>query len=232
MTTMTLPQPLPAIPWRCNGGINPLIRTEEELADCCETEAEFKEAIRWMKIHLECHHKVTSGELMLATPAEICKRYRESLSMSRRPEILPGITTAAQLLAKHGNLHCLAECDSIRDLQRCFALMGNVNEFNTSRVSVAFGRFNRVAYYSVDNPNTGRDAFTYEIGKECSEVVYITFRCLYLTKVLTPDWRHFVEYTPDDFQSDCRILARATRADESDCVEADEHRVKWRLWWD
>lgn len=233
MLTLSEPKLIPQCHWLCNGGINPLIRTEQDLGIASRDDADFLEGVRYMRIHLECFHKLNAGDLALASTSEVCRKYFELRDRPPRREIgNTGCFSTAQLLAKHGNTDCRAQCANLRDLLACFKLMGSYNNFEDDKSSLVFERFNRLSYFGETNPNTGIDAFQYHFGWEGSHVVYIRYRNRYLNSVLTADWRHYEEYTSEQFTSDCERLGRNVDADECDLSDEDEASPEFRLWWD
>lgn len=235
----TGPVPKPAR-WMCNGSINPLIRSVMQLKEICTDDADWREAVRCLDIQLSCYGQypsVYTPELTETQLRDIAQRWLEWRATpfwkrSGKEEIAPGMRTTAQLLSKHGNLHCRAECCDIDDICRCFELAGSYNDFDSNLAIREFRRFNLGQYYSNDNPNTGSDAFHYHFGWEGSLVVYIDARFYLGLKTLSRDWKHWTECDPDTFAAMCRDLGKRTRADESDLSEDHKDSRTWRLWWD
>lgn len=225
--------------WRCNGTINPLIREYPQL--CKIAGPELPEALRWCSIAMECYYH--EGKSL--TPEEAAKLtnqqgaalfyswYQHSHRLiNRGPEIMPGIQTTAQLLAKHGNLYCLAECVDCIDLCKAISLTRGYNDFDPQAVSLEFGRFNLARIYPTDNPNAGRDAFKYYYGCECSAVIYIEANFRYGLRVMDRAWQHWTELDPQTFGVMVKELGRRCRADECNQSEETECSATWRLWWD
>jgi hypothetical protein len=218
--------------WRCNGSINPLIRSVEQLR--AVSGEEFREAARWCATSLQQDTQDWSRRSSSELEAVVQKFFERRVEprWQRAREILPRVRSAAQFLAKHGNTDCRAQCEDLADLLTCFALVGSYNFFDATIGAAAFHRFNRAQFFSENNPNTGRDAFTYSFGWEGSHAVYIRLILTFGVKVLSPDWRHWQHYTAEDFKRDCQRLARESSADESGLFESDETVQTWRLWWD
>lgn len=221
--------------WVCNGSINPLLRTVEQLKQAAGEN--FPEAVRWLSMRLPddpCAYPSKAH-----TDVQLDEIAARGLEVTRTPvwrrdnrAILPGIFTTAQMLAKRGNLDCRALCADIHDLTACFDLMGSYNNFDACAAGAAFHKFNKAQYYGPDNCNTGHDAYRYWFGWEGSHVVYIQALFLGKYRVLTPDWLHEHDLLKADFVALCQSLARQTEADESDEDSHSDNCITWRLWWD
>jgi hypothetical protein len=156
----------------------------------------------------------------------------KSPSWQRRAPLIGNAHTTAQLLAKHGNLDCRAQCVDIADLLACFRLMGSYNGFEHDKAAREFQAFNRAQYYSDNNCNNGTDAFTYFYGWEGSHVVYIRAVFYNRFRVLSPDWKTEEDMSREDFGVACSLLGKHTDADENDQSSESDNSVTWRLWWD
>ena len=223
--------------WMTNGSINPLIRTWEEVRHYGEQWTEISR-IAAINAGIKTSWPWNPTEAEAKATFEAYRNRKSEPGWQRGDGILPGIHTTAQLLAKHGNTACLAQCQDIRDLCECLKLTGSYNGFDDDKSIAAFVEFNRARFYGNDNCNTGRDAYEYHFGWEGSHVVYIEYRAYGgEMNVLTPGWRGYYKMDSDRFKAHCQELAIQTNADESDCVEdVPSSRAgsscKWRLWWD
>ena len=219
--------------WRCNGSINSLIRNFVQLKKITQTEKELNEAIRWMKIELECFFKLKNLSHDDQTIAEI---YFENKSLPRWKlkgmEILPGLRTVAQVLAKKGNQDCLAKCNDFEDLIYCLELVGDYNEFNSSETIQNLKNFNKKIYYNENNLNNGKDLFDYWFGWEGSHVFYVGFNHQYHKFALAPDYQNYYPYPVTEFEIDCGILAKNINANEFEFTEQNDTVTKSRFWFD
>lgn len=227
--------------WLCNGSINPLIRHYLQLKVIAG--ANLSQAICYASVEMECYfHEgkaFTQEQIEQMTDAEKAavfyawqQRKRAPAWKRRKPILQDGSyepRTAAQLLARHGNLECRAKCEDIEDLCASLRFTHSYNDFDASEVASAFERFNLERYYENANPNAGRDIFTYFYGWEGSSVIYIQSRFTYRILALSQDWKRWTELTKSTFGSLVQTLAERTKADECDCREDGE---LWRLWWD
>ena len=76
--------------------------------------------------------------------------------------------------------------------------------------------------YGPGNPNTGEPSHTYEVGRECSRVVYL-------------DWPR--AYAPNDFdwpalEARLREIGEEAGADEYGPEEDGAFGFRYRFWWD
>jgi hypothetical protein len=216
-------KPVPPLNWRCNGGINPLIRTFEQFTQVAGSE--LHEALRWALIGVQSRGV---PETAIGTPAMLFAAYRK-LDKPAHQELLPGISSPGQYLAKHGNLQCRAQCADLEDLLQCFRLVGSYNGWEHDKGIAAFRVFHAYRYLNADNPNNGGDAFTYHFGWEGSHVVYIEPANHWYggLQILDESWSRYREVSREEFAHRCRALGRRCNADESDACEDG-----WRLWWD
>ena len=130
-------KPIEGISWRCNGGINPLILNHEQLVAIAGDE--LNEAMRWVRIHCECFHVSVEPD---ATPQAIFAAYRASRHRYGKPGgYLPGISTVAQFVAKHGGTDSRPKCACLDDLLCCFDLCGSYNGFDADVAKRTFEAF-------------------------------------------------------------------------------------------
>lgn len=245
MTTATLSKPLPRTgnveigSWLCNGSINPLIRDYRKLEQ--HAKEDLNKALWYCAIELEVyfHEKAHSQEEIAAMSPQLKAglfyhwyQVKHAPSWKRRPQIVPGIFTPAQFLAKHGNLDCRAKCDDFSDLCAALNLVQSFNEFNAPAVAREFDRFNLSRYFLQDNPNTGRDAWEYYLGWEGTLAIYISAVFHYPLFVLDRAWEHWTQCDRETFGDMVKALARATKADECGRAGTSDTIVTWRLWWD
>ena len=229
--------------WLCNGGIDPLITSVAQLMKVCNSYTEipaqdYREAVRYAAIHMEAithlppmweHGKrndCTSPEL-----DAIAMRYFDEIRVpgwKRARPIMKDTWTTAQLLAKHGNTSCLAQCEDVEDLIQAIRLAGSYNGFEAELAITGFRSFNRAQFYNAKNPNNGRDLFTYEFGWEGSLVIYVSFNPQYGRKLL-PGWRDWCDLPPSEFIADCGQLGRALNADESSLQNNTGIECQWRF---
>src|SRR5262245_61077777 len=124
----------------CQGSLNPLIRSVQQLRQIVGSDGEFREAARQCAIHL----KRNTENWSLRPDSELCGVVQEFLnhraepSWKRRQELLPGARTTAQLLATHGNTECRAHCEDLQDLLVCLRLVGDCDFFVPSKAVSAF----------------------------------------------------------------------------------------------
>lgn len=242
MSTTALPKtgPVEFKGWLCNGSIYPLIRDYEQLKAIAG--ADISRAICYVSIELACHfhegESLTPQQCAALSDSQRCALFASWLQHKRQPSWrrLPPILkagdyeprTTAQLLARHGNLHCQAECCDIQDLCAALRYTQGYNDFDPFLVAMAFERFNVGRYYTNHNPNSGRDCFTYFYGWEGSSVVYIQAPRLPIL-ALDRKWQHWTELDTPTFAAMAQALATTTKADECTCSEGGS---LWRLWWD
>jgi len=222
----------------CNGGINPLIRRPDELIRIAGHEQ--REQAEWnLKVDAESRQRrelgaenATSARDM--TLEEAWKTCQTLPRYGGPKEIMPGLATCAQLLAVHGNTSCRAECQNIDDLIKCVNLLGDYNEHDATLCAGTLRRFNKMAYYGSNNPNTGIDLLHYYFGFEGSHVIYAEMRWIpgHGARVLHSSRRAWREYSPTEFKADCMAAGQSMRADECDLWHEDERSVRWRWWWD
>jgi hypothetical protein len=159
--------------WLVNGGLNPLIRDYDTLVrvandepDCGFGWPSLAEAMR--HICIELNVTCWPWEKIHGTLSEFERRelFRQFLAKRDTPgwkhgkELLPGIWTTAQFIAKHGGKNAAAQCHDFADLLACLNLDQSVNNFNPWNVANQFKGFNRTGYINAENPNNWRDAFT------------------------------------------------------------------------
>jgi len=236
--------------WRCNGGINPLIRDEPHLMTVAGPE--FLEAVRWVAIHMHAYKRpglpaAVEEQMQKGVFDPTCEQIHATLGAffadrnhprwKLRPELIPGtgIHTAAQLMAKHGNLDWYVKCEDCADLIQCFTLMQGYNNFDPREAIEKFLEFNPRAYYNRCNPNNGADLFEYHLAAEGSHAVYIEFRGGMRIESMQP--MEVEAMTPEEFDNICDYLGMCLMADENhlqpvttDCL-GGKH-LTWRLWWD
>jgi len=224
--------------WLCNGSINPLIRDFLTLAQIAGDELE--KALWYCAIELEVHGKekeISQEEIARFTPEQRMALFYRWYNWKNRPrwkhnEILPGIWTTAQLLARHGSLDCRSRCADLRDLTTAIRLTESYNEFEPLSVALAFEEFNLARFFNNNNPNTGQDCFDYFYGWEGSSVIYIRASFRYGLMAMDNAWARWFRVTPESFKVRCEGLAGRINADESWASDADEDTITWRLWWD
>jgi len=227
--------PIENIQWRCNGGINPLIQSLEAFKAISGHEPD--EAIRRLKIEAEFRQRGFFDEKQATKAGELTPdqawHFLETLPRYRkRKDILPGISTTAQLLTKHGNLDCRAGCRDVKDLLRCVDLVGSYNDHDAELARRTIERFNRMLYYNDNNPNNTNDLFHYQFGWEGSHVIYVELRHHGKSKVLRDDFRAWRDYKVIEFKADCMTAGELMKADESNIVDENDFAAQWRWWWD
>lgn len=243
---------VPPLAWKCNGGINPLIRSSDQLRQV--TGAEWREACRWAAIHLHTYHLgglperaaaiMEKGGDWSSLPEneleQIARRFlaqRLEPRWMKYPPIAMGKTgqtlhTIAQVVAVHGGTDSRAKCHDLADLLKSIELVGSYNEFRADNAVKEFRKFNLARYYNPNNPNNGGDLFEYWIGWEGSLAIYIGCSFYCGCKALSNDYREEFDVTPDEFRHWSEQLGRKLLADENSINEDRKEYLTWRLWWD
>jgi len=232
--------------WVCNGDIDPMIGDYDTLASVAGEE--LPEAMRWIWIRVASNYPTTEVEDREENWPRIAGDYFRSraLPIWKRIPLEPPFTedmrTTAQFIAAHGGgLRSSAQARDFEDAQQAIRLVGNYNDFDARKFAFALREARRLAYYKpsafyggnrlYNNPNSGRDFYTYIVAWESSFAFYVEWVARYCPFVLRPGSMTAYRITPESFRAEMDEVARASHADEHD-METDGNKVSYRFWWD
>lgn len=190
--------------WKCNGGINPLIRTYAQLMEIAKQSGDADEAERWFNQYnrWDRHkpHRPTSHD------------------------------TPAVYLAKHP-CRGVIQCYGFDDLKKAVSTMGQWNNYNPEVIIPTLEKLNYLRYYpklisgKYDNPNNCKEMFKWWFSPDCIQVEY--YESEYGSEILSGDWKQWRDYNDDEFAKDMMEAGRVMLADASDFKGGN-----WRFWWD
>lgn len=137
--------------------------------------------------------------------------------------------TAAQAMTKiayndtSGCLQFRVGCDDYWDMVACIKIIGSYNKFDSENINhSAFWHLNVAQFYNDNNPNNGSNLFKFEIGREYSPVIYVTYNATYgnrkindVASLANDETELFwEEYGHNDFYKAMENFAREIGCDE------------------
>lgn len=129
------------------------------------------------------------------------------------------------------NLNFRITTASLDDLKECVKIIKSYNEFDYVIINEALDKFaSYPKYYNEGNPNNGYDSLEFEIGREGSPVMYITYRNIFYDKYTDKDGE-IRTLTQEQFKENMKTLSKLALADECDFTDT-YGGVECRLWWD
>jgi len=147
--------------------------------------------------------------------------------------------TSAQAMTTIGyneptrNLYFRVRCEGLEDLKECVKIIEAYNDFDCNRITGALDKFASFKrWYNPNNPNNGQDVLTFEIGREGSPVLYISWM-----KFGNEDVKYlktedsFGIFTDELFEESMENLEKRAKADECH-IDPEGWRKTCRLWWD
>ena len=131
------------------------------------------------------------------------------------------------------NLNYRIQCENLKDLKKCVAIIDGYNYFEWRNVNKALDKyFDIKKYYNKDNPNNGNNLFDFDIARECSVAMYIKLYDGIAGRSLSYSKEGKIEkFSKETFKSLSKSFQHDAKADECDIYEEGGYLV-CRLWWD